>query len=150
QQGLLDESLHYGMDFDLLIKTALNYRISGIHDILSKYRLHDKSKSVTHLKHFLSDWQKTFSKFLRTIPSTEKFVSRLKKIGLYNEGKDYYQSPRTFTDVEIKKIVTYFLQSQAHVYYHILDVDMVKKIADLMKQISPESYRSVSKINFRA
>jgi glycosyltransferase involved in cell wall biosynthesis len=43
--GLLDESLHMAMDFDLWLRTALRYRLEYLPVTLATYRLHPASKS---------------------------------------------------------------------------------------------------------
>jgi glycosyltransferase involved in cell wall biosynthesis len=67
EQGYLDETLHYGMDYDLLARIALNYPIRKVSDIFSRYRLHDESKSVSQNIEFTRDWARTFSRVLHSI-----------------------------------------------------------------------------------
>lgn len=44
--GGLDCSLHYAMDYDLFIRIAKRYCCRYIPEVLSKYRLHEKAKTV--------------------------------------------------------------------------------------------------------
>ena len=62
--GLLDESLHFGMDYDLLLRIALQFPIVQIDELLSGYRLHPFSKTGSSQTGFAADWQKVFSRFV--------------------------------------------------------------------------------------
>jgi hypothetical protein len=150
--GLLDEALHYGMDYDLLIKIALgNYPILKTDEIYSKYRLHSNSKSVSNLVLFLEDWQKIFSKFLRTIPDGKNYILWLTEINMYRYGEGVYLTSKKFTDTELKLIFNYFLEIQANMYYQINAKSRVAEILKLIKEISPDFYdeKKLSKIYLR-
>jgi glycosyltransferase involved in cell wall biosynthesis len=44
--GGVDTSLHYGMDYDLFIKMGREFPCGYLHEYLSKFRLHDTSKTM--------------------------------------------------------------------------------------------------------
>lgn len=53
EQGFLNENLNFVMDYDLLVKTILNYEIVATNEIISKYRLRrfsNTSPSRLHLE----------------------------------------------------------------------------------------------------
>jgi glycosyltransferase involved in cell wall biosynthesis len=53
--GLIDESLHYAMDYDLWFRIGLHYSILYIPEIFSQFRYHSKSKSIGSAKKFKDD-----------------------------------------------------------------------------------------------
>ena len=152
EQGYLREDLHFAMDFDLLIRAALNYEIHPVDDILSKYRLHRESKTVTQLKHFESEWVIVFSKFLRSISGGEDYISGLKTCNLYAEGNDLYIHHRTFTASDIKKIVLYFLDFMSHLSYHFLESKIAGQRLSYIRSLDKDFYnsRNLGKIALRA
>jgi len=141
EQGLLDETLHFGMDYDLLIRIALNYKIEKTELLFSKYRLHEESKTMSQLEDFAVDWAKIFSKFLRTIDKEKKWIKLLESINFYREGNDTYRASRVFEEKEMKIIFLYFLEYQLHIYYDMLDFPVANKIIMLMKDIDKSFFK---------
>ncbi|MFH1876768.1 MAG: glycosyltransferase, partial [Candidatus Omnitrophota bacterium] len=47
--GLLDETLHYSMDYDLWIRLSSRYRFCYLDRVLAVYRFHSSSKSILQL-----------------------------------------------------------------------------------------------------
>lgn len=80
--GLLDEKLHYGMDYDLFSKFAIISQFRYVDHCLSKYRLHPESKSVSSVSKFIDEWSKVF-------------------IGIAESGK-FDSSIKVLTELEIK------------------------------------------------
>ena len=58
--GLLNEGLHYGMDYDLFLRMALVCDFLPVKDVFAKYRLHQNSKSIAESNRFISDWKRSF------------------------------------------------------------------------------------------
>ncbi|MCX6291827.1 MAG: glycosyltransferase family 2 protein [Bacteroidetes bacterium] len=141
EQGLLDEQLHYGMDFDYLIRIALNYRIAKTEEIFSKYRMHAHSKSVSSSRNFAVDWAKVFGKFLNTFDTKRAWITVLKQAGIVEETNGSYSSGKIFPDAVLKKIVMYFLEHQLYIYYELLDMQRVKLISGLIRENDPEFFR---------
>lgn len=152
EQGYLEENLHFGMDYDLLIKIALNYPILQIPDVLSKYRLHEKSKSMSQLAGFAKDWVVVFSKCARTIGLSEHRLDQLRKLGLYHEGADRYETSQTFNEAEKNRVMIYFLEYQLHIYYELLELPLCEEIAKVIRDIDPQLYssRSIDSIHFKS
>ena len=67
QSSLLDTSLHYGMDFDLVVRAFLLGNITYYDSLVSKYRIHASSKTNDHFS-FVKDWRLVFSRFVNTFP----------------------------------------------------------------------------------
>ena len=133
EQGYLDESLHYCMDHDLFVRIVLNYDISGVEEIFSKYRFHETSKSNYSLK-FAEEWARIYSKVLRSFPGTEQFIQMLKDLGLYFEGPDIYKTSKHFSGAQIKSTFVYFLEIQMHYYYNALEKKRARTIAEFLIQ----------------
>lgn len=152
EQGLLREDLHFAMDYDLLIRAALNYEISPVDDILSKYRLHVNSKTMSQLKYFESEWIFVFSKLIRSITGGDHYFSDLVQCGLYNEGEDKYEHKHVFSEKDVKTIVLYFLDFMSHLSYQFLETDKTSRRTSLIKSLDPGFYkaRNLGKISMRA
>jgi len=152
EQGLLREDLHFAMDYDLLVRAALGYKIIPVEDIFSRYRLHKDSKTTSQIKSFAKEWIKVFSKFIRSIKNTDIYIIKLSEANLYIKGEDVYQHNREFNDREIKLIVLYFLDFMAHLHYHFVERSKTLEITSLIKYIDESFYkrRSLGGIAFRA
>ncbi len=53
--GLLDETLHYMMDYDLWLRIALEFPVALVPEVIADFRLHDDSKTAGRYKNFLDD-----------------------------------------------------------------------------------------------
>ena len=141
KHGFLEENLHFGMDYDLLIKIALNHPIHPSNEILSKYRLHAKSKSMSQLAGFAKDWVIVFSKCARTIDLPEHRLDQLRNLGLYHEGTDKYETSSIYTSEEKNRVLIYFLEYQLHIYYELLKLPLCEQIANMIRDIDPGLYK---------
>lgn len=152
EQGLLREDLHFAMDYDLLVRAALHYRIKPVDDVLSRYRLHKKSKTTSSLKSFALEWKMVFSKFLRSVKHAEGYIRSMEDCGLYLAGDDAYRHQRTFTERELKLIVLYYLDFMAHLHYLFVERENTLAIISLVKKMDADFYRSrkLSSISNRA
>ena len=152
EQGYLDESLHYGMDYDLLVRIALNYPIKKVPDILSRYRLHKESKSIAQGIEFTRDWSKTFSRLLRSFDFTGDFIKSLSDLGLYVEGEDSFQVTKSFSSEDIRKAFLYFLEFQLYYFYENLDQKKAHELTGFIKRFDPAFYRArgLGKIHWRS
>jgi glycosyltransferase involved in cell wall biosynthesis len=152
EQGYLDESLHYGMDYDLLARIALNYPIKRVEDTLSRYRLHEESKSVAQNIEFTRDWAKTFSRLLRSFDFTGDLIASLSELGLYVEGDDRYNVTKNLKAEELRKAFLYFLEFQLYYFYENLDLTRAHKLVSFIKRSDPAFYRArrLDKIYWRS
>jgi glycosyltransferase involved in cell wall biosynthesis len=152
EQGYLDESLHYGMDYDLLARIALNYSIRKVEETFSRYRLHEESKSVAQNIEFTRDWAKTFSRVLRSFDFTGDLIRRLSDLGLYIEGSDCYRVTREFSPEDIRKAFLYFLEFQLFYFYENLDLRRAHDVTAFIKGFDQGFYRArgLDKIYWRS
>ncbi|HEV2915752.1 MAG TPA: glycosyltransferase family 2 protein [Pyrinomonadaceae bacterium] len=144
EQGYLDETLHYGMDYDLVARIALNYPIRKVEDVFSKYRLHEESKSVAQNIEFTRDWARTFSRVLRSFDFTAELVEHMAALSLYVEGEDCYHVGKSFGREEIRKAFLYFLEFQLYYFYENLDLRRASELARFIKDADPAFYRARS------
>lgn len=151
--GFLDESLHYGMDYDLFVRIALNRQLLAVEDVFSKYRLHGESKSVAQSRVFADDWAKVFSKVLRSFDSTKELIESMRKLGVYVEGADRYQVTNSFTQDELRRSFLYFLQSHISYDYVGLDLKTAGKLAAFIRDFDRDFFQAnpaLSKVLWRS
>lgn len=141
ETGLCDQSLHYGMDYDLFARIALNYHIKKIDHVISGYRFHDASKSVSQAFKFAEDWARVFSRVLRSMETGVKHIPLLKSLGLYHEDGQVYTVKMPVTENDLEGALLYFLQEQAQCYYGDLRMKRARDIARAVKAINPQFYK---------
>ena len=150
--GFLDESLHYGMDYDLIVRIGINYEIKPINEIISLNRYHSESKSISKAFNFALDWAKVFSKILRSFDSTDELIFDLKSLRLYQDGTDVYEATRDIKFHELKRAYIYFLQEQAQLYYSAYKLEQSKAIVNKIKELDKSFYEryKLGSIHFRS
>jgi glycosyltransferase involved in cell wall biosynthesis len=151
ETGYLDETLHYGMDYELLARAALSYDVLFVNEIFSKYRLHPKSKTNDTLK-FCSDWNLVFSSVLNSLGAKEELKKELKELGFYKKTTKIYKVSNKYSQKNIELAVLHHLLIMMHFNYNELNLTKAKEIASSIKKISPNFYKQkkVGVINFRA
>lgn len=140
EQGFLDESLHFGMDYDFFARIALNYEIKPINEIVSRNRYHRESKSIAKTFNFALDWARVFSKLLRSFEFTGEIISDLKDLQIYHDGVDCYEVGREFQKSDIQRAYIYFLQEQAQLYYGAYRMHEARRIVKRIKQLDSDLY----------
>jgi hypothetical protein len=144
--GYVDESLHYGMDFDLFMRLSLVSLFVPANDIFSRYRLHDQSKSVSESNKFISDWKRSFINLCKNL-SWKKELEFLENTGLFNKEIDFY---RPYSFEPDKAIVSSINRTKA-MYFHLGHVlkdlywtsrfEEAGKLNDLMKKSFPMEWK---------
>ncbi len=152
--GLLDESLHYAMDYDYFLRIALEFQVVSVPETWSKYRLHDESKSRTKLPDFCQEWIYVFSKFIHSLNVHDPLLNRMINSGFIIPTKSNFIHTRSFNHSELQTICSYFLYNQFKVWYELLDKKKCELILLLIKEIKPSFYmdfelhRLKNKLNF--
>lgn len=151
EQGVLNKDLHFAMDYDLLVRAALNFKITPVDDLLSKYRLHAESKTTVMLEKFAEEWIEVFSKFIRSVEQGVKYCDELKRCGLYLSGNDTYRHKIEFPDADVKKIVLYFLDFMAHLHYLFVRKKRTMEILSCIRSMDKTFYdkRNLGSISLR-
>lgn len=141
QTGLLDEQLHYAMDYELLVRAKLKSEVMFCDHLFSKYRLHSESKTHQHML-FAKEWNLVFSRFLNSISNNEQFVSLFKKYNLFQPTEIRYTHEKNFSESDIRKVSFYHAYVQLHQYYEEKQLSRCVELAGLCKALSPELYRT--------
>jgi glycosyltransferase involved in cell wall biosynthesis len=78
--GLLDENLHYGMDYDLWLRLARRHRFFHIDQVVANYRFHKNSKGGDgDWKKFMPEWRVVYARHCQGF-SANYFLARLRKL----------------------------------------------------------------------
>ncbi len=85
--GLLDETLHYSMDYDLWMRLFFNYKSLKIDKPFAKFRMHEKSKTTGSPPELYLDCRIVLSKFFNSLNSN-KTVNYLKELDIYYNPKN--------------------------------------------------------------
>lgn len=152
EQGYLDESFHYMMDYDLLVRIALNYELRSVPDIFSRYRLHEGCKTLSAHTAWAQAAARVFSKLLRSFDSTQQLIGYMRELDLYVEAEDQYQVTKNYRAEELNLAFSYFLESQAHLYYSELELTKTKLITAFLKKYDPSFFgtRNLNKLLWRS
>lgn len=139
--GMLDESLHYGMDYELLIRIALESQILKVDDVFSKYRLHEESKTIKKKSEFALEWLKIFVRFLLSLENDYGVISQFKNAGIFIDDGKRYKINRLFSELEVRLMACYCLYYQLVIYNDLLHKKHCFEILDTIKKIDPKFYR---------
>jgi glycosyltransferase involved in cell wall biosynthesis len=139
--GLLEGSYHYGMDYDFFLRMILNYEALQVEDVLSKYLLHENSKSVSQQVFFAQDYAKIFSKLLRSFPCTAGLINQMKSLEMYDEGNDSYKVSKHFSIDDLSIAFFYHLRFQLIFYFEAGELDWAYRITSFLRKYYPKFYR---------
>lgn len=92
QVGFLDESLHFGMDYDLFMRLALVCDFKFVDSIFSNYRLQKDSKSELNQNRFIEDWIKSYRSLL-------KYYKKVNLLKILNGLDIYDDKHETIKDI---------------------------------------------------
>jgi glycosyltransferase involved in cell wall biosynthesis len=147
----LDESLHYGMDFDLFIRLFLVGEFMCTEEVFSRYLIHPESKTSQTNVGFAKDWALVYSRFLATVERKD-LIYLLQTMGLYQDDGVRYKIDRHLSDDLMEESFKLFLAQQAHFYYQDLDISMAKMISRTFKERFPASVEAheMDRISFRS
>ena len=153
ETGGLNTSLHYGMDYELLVRVALNFELMFVDEVFSKYRLHKAAKTNDPIG-FCKDWSIVFSKLLRTFDLHGEFIRLYTELGFYQSGTEIYISRKQLSEEQLKTIFLYHLLILFHYHYNACEMLQVKKIGALIHSLDKSFYltnklnKEISKIKY--
>ncbi len=143
--GGVNESLHFGMDYDLFMRLSLVSEFKPVESVFAKYRLHDQSKSVSASSKFINDWKKSFVNLCKNLSWSDE-LELIKKTGLYeNELSFSYNfqfQPEEYIVDTVNKHKATFLHL-GHVLkdlYWTYRVDEAKRLLKMMLENFPDEW----------
>ncbi len=152
QKNLVDESLHYCMDYDLLLRTALNYEILKVDDLFSAYRLHPASKTVNDWSKFEVEKDSVFLRLLNTLNAKKEARERiefLKKLGI--ESKENSESNGIYnfdnqivSKIDLDRIIQMFLYRKIPVLFEAKEYETVVLYCDVLQKKYPNFYKEMN------
>jgi len=132
----IDESIHFAMDYDLIVKCFINFKFGYIDKVIAKFRLQDASKSSSSKwgKVWREDNWRVFSKLLRTF-DLHREISYLRSFKMYVEGDDRYPSLSKKNNLkhQVKSSFGHFAGRFVHYFYENLDFANVRRIIKYLK-----------------
>jgi len=81
ETGLLNESLHFGMDYDLFSRLRMYCDFEYVDFCFSKYRIHPSSKTIASTGKFIGDWILIFNSICEGL-GLDRTLSKLESIDL--------------------------------------------------------------------
>ena len=147
----LTESLHYGMDYDLYSRLACVCRFMAVKNIFSKYRLHERSKSIAEEHRFSDDWSRTFINLCKNL-QWDDLLSELKVPGVVDENLLSFYYPFSFRandaiidSLQKKKILFYHFCILLRSYYHTGNRHKARILAHYLKMKYPQDWLAAEK-----
>jgi len=139
QVGSLNETLHYGMDYDLFQRLSLICEFLPVDNVLAKYRLHSQSKSVTESNRFITDWKKTYINMCKNLGWSRE-ISYLESTGLFDNEKNYSEpyvfrpDPTIQSTIDKQKSLFFHLGHILKDLYWKNDLEQARILKNLMKK----------------
>lgn len=117
EMGLLNENLHYCMDYDFWMRLFLNYKSLKINMVLSRFREHCQSKTNSNPLSLYNEYQNIISVFFNSIPNS-LFINKLIGYNVYfNSCNSKYTIKYHFTDTELQKLFFIFVERCINIEY---------------------------------
>lgn len=115
--GLLNENLHYCMDYDFWMRLFLNYKSLKIDMVLSRFREHGQSKTNSNPLSLYNEYQNIISVFFNSV-SNSSFINKLIEYNIYfNSANSKYAIKYHFTDTELQKLFFIFIERCINIEY---------------------------------
>ncbi len=130
----VNDSLHYAMDFELVVKLLLNGgKIRRSDEVLSRYRLHESSKSNQNLA-FLKEWSSVVANVFHSVSGGKLYLDHMLFLGLIGKEKRVvYPHVLQLSEQELEEIFLQHLNLCYHSYYRECDGQMCRKISGFIK-----------------
>ncbi len=150
-KNLVDQSLHYCMDYDLLLRIALNYEILQVDELFSAYRLHPESKTVSEWSKFEVEKDKVFLRLLNTLKHSNKnekaqeAIGFLKDLGIKSDENVVYNFDKQKVEhIDLEKIIQLFLYRKIPVLFEAKEYQTVVLYCETLQKKYPNFYKSVN------
>jgi glycosyltransferase involved in cell wall biosynthesis len=115
--GLLNESLHYCMDYDFWMRIFFNYKSLKTDIVFSRFREHDQSKTNNSPLALYVEYQYVISVFFNSIDNS-CFKNKLINYGVYfNDSNKAYTLKYNFADNDLRKLFCIFIERCIDIEY---------------------------------
>ena len=138
--GYLNESLHYGMDYDLMLRLYDLGEVKHIDQFLSVYRVHEESKTSHSKVKFAEEWAQIFSKVVCSINPESPLIKYLEDLELYTKPLSLYRFKRDYAEDFLYQSFLYFLNFQVIFLYQAPNVIKLRPILKWLKKNEPEFF----------
>lgn len=110
--GVLNNSLHYGMDYDLFSRLCMICDFKYADEFFSRYRLHEQSKSTNAISKFIEEWIIIFNSIVEGL-NIESIGNTLKQNDLMttpdNNIVEFFKGLNKQKKIDHHKMFYYFL-----------------------------------------
>ena len=154
KRDLVDQFLHYCMDYDLLLRIVLNYEILKVDELFSAYRLHSESKTVSDWNKFEIEKDKVFLRLLNTLLSynnsrikqeAKEGIELLKKLNINSDKSVIYNFDSNIANkLELDKIILLFLYRKIPVLFEAKEYQTVISYCETLRKNYPNFYKSTT------
>jgi len=150
KNGLLNTQLHYAMDMEYLCRAHFinGFKFTFTDNILSWYRFHSDSKTISNTLKFANEWAIVFYSYLEKFGWIDE-LNKIANLKLFNFDKKIdipeisshiiklYESNKS-------KIFAYFLLYQSYFYHRCNEFDKSRKILTFLKNNYYSEYKNLN------
>lgn len=138
--GLIDTSLHYGMDYDLFLRMYLQGRdFIGTTAILSGYRLHKDAKGVAVQARFAKDYARIFARLLNSVSLPDAHLLRMAAdAGLLLAEESHYEVKRNISPEALQWALFENTLARLSFLYEALALPEARRLAVFLRKEAPD------------
>lgn len=141
--GLIDTSLHYGMDYDLFLRMYLQGgKFIASEEVFSGYRLHKDAKGIALQARFAEDYARIFARLLNSLPADEELMRQAAAAGLplAEETVRYLVKIKPAADV-LQAALAENTLARLSFLYEALALPQARQLADFLLREAPDFCR---------
>jgi glycosyltransferase involved in cell wall biosynthesis len=136
--GLIDTSLHYGMDYDLFLRMFLQGGdFIGTAAVLSGYRLHKDAKGVAVQARFAEDYARIFMRLLNSTSPDAHLLRIATGAGLFPMEESGYEVKRNISSEVLQAALFENTLARLSFLYEALALPEARQLATFLSQEAP-------------
>jgi len=144
--GLLDENLHYVMDFDFWMRIYLNAKIKYIPKVISNFRIHSESKTNDNPIQLYLEKNQVVAELFYNLQQT-KYLDKLQSLELVqNSSFKKYPVSKKLTEKEVHQIYSRHLINNAFLYFRMSNFSQSEKILTELSDCESDIYIQSAKL----
>ncbi|MCS6966991.1 MAG: glycosyltransferase family 2 protein [Cytophagales bacterium] len=153
--GLLDTSLHYGMDYDFFLRMyLLRGEFIATEAVLSGYRLHKSAKGIALQSQFAQEYARVFAQLLHSLPVEKKLMELALQADLpLHIVKKTYPIQRQICSEKLQLALFENALARLTFLYEALSLSEAKKLAHFLQKNAPafcQKYPEIHQIAWRS